>query len=141
MLECWHLAADDMAVLVKECLVPLAEMHASLGLAQSLQPEGGSAAAESKADPQQPGQKPGQKLLTLAAISAEIKCIQCHYCSVMPASAAQIPLSHPCPSDGVIIMLSSRMILRTVPLVLLCQPWTVLHWPASCCMYGSLVDC
>lgn len=52
MLECWHLSADDMAILTKECLLPLAEMHASLGLAQSLQPEGALAVAPK---PQQTG--------------------------------------------------------------------------------------
>lgn len=52
MLECWHLTAADMAALTKECLLPLAEMHASLGLAQSLQPEGALAVAPK---PQQTG--------------------------------------------------------------------------------------
>ena len=52
MLECWHLTADDMAALTKECLLPLAEMHASLGLARSLQPEGALAIAPK---PQQNG--------------------------------------------------------------------------------------
>ena len=52
MLECWHLTADDMAALTKECLLPLAEMHASLGLARSLQPEGALAVVPK---PQQTG--------------------------------------------------------------------------------------
>ena len=39
MLECWHLTADSTASLMKDLLL-LAEMHASLGLAQSLQPDG-----------------------------------------------------------------------------------------------------
>ena len=47
MLECWHLTADEMSALTKECLLPLAEMHAALGLAQSLQPERALAVAQS----------------------------------------------------------------------------------------------
>lgn len=57
MLECWHLSADDMAALTQECLLPLAEMHASLGLAQSLQPEGALSVAPK---PQQSGKAPPQ---------------------------------------------------------------------------------
>lgn len=53
MLECWHLTADGMATLMRDCLLPLAAMHASLGLAQSLQPEGALALPQK---PQQPGQ-------------------------------------------------------------------------------------
>ncbi len=40
ILECWHLSADELTSLMRECLLPLAQMHASLGLAQSLQQEG-----------------------------------------------------------------------------------------------------
>lgn len=54
MLECWHLTADGMATLMRDCLLPLAAMHASLGLAQSLQPEGAPALPRK---PQQPGQQ------------------------------------------------------------------------------------
>ena len=40
ILECWHLSSDELTSLLKECLLPLAETHGSLGLAQSLQVEG-----------------------------------------------------------------------------------------------------
>lgn len=55
MLECWHLTADGMATLMQDCLLPLAEMHASLGLAHTLQPEGALALPPK---PRQPGQQP-----------------------------------------------------------------------------------
>lgn len=56
MLECWHLTADSTASLLRDCLLPLAEMHASLSLAQSLQPDGALAL-----DPK-PHQQPGEQL-------------------------------------------------------------------------------
>ena len=63
MLECWHLTAEGMATLMRDCLLPLAAMHASLGLAQSLQPEGALAIPPK---PRQPGQQLHQHKTTLS---------------------------------------------------------------------------
>lgn len=50
ILECWHISSDELSSLVRECLLPLAEQHASLGLAQSLQVEG-TAASKAETNP------------------------------------------------------------------------------------------
>ena len=62
MLECWHLSADQLTSLMQECLLLLAHMHASLGLAQSLEPAGAPSIAPT------PSALPGEQHQWAAAL-------------------------------------------------------------------------
>ena len=78
ILECWHLSSDELSSLMRECLLPLAEQHASLGLAQSLQAEG---IAASKAET-----NPGTQQSSVR--SASYSLLPCN-CKVAGNSVAQ----------------------------------------------------
>ncbi|KAL0036203.1 hypothetical protein WJX79_007899 [Trebouxia sp. C0005] len=72
ILECWHLSYDELSSLVRECLLPLAEQHASLGLAQSLQVEGVAASkAETNPGPETKGRWQAPALSSLVSRLAQ----------------------------------------------------------------------
>ncbi|DBA95921.1 TPA: hypothetical protein ACH3X1_001448 [Trebouxia sp. C0004] len=72
ILECWHLSSDELSSLVRECLLPLAEQHASLGLAQSLQAEEiATSKAETNPGPESKGRWQAPALSSLVSRLAQ----------------------------------------------------------------------
>lgn len=84
ILECWHLSYDELSSLVRECLLPLAEQHASLGLAQSLQVEG---VAASKAETNPGAQQPSARSASYSSAALQLPSSRPQHCSCITALA------------------------------------------------------